>query len=81
MTSDAPRRKLYPHIEPNLTGFLEVDSGHQLYYEECGNPKGKPVVFLHGGPGGDKHGEAVRLRNRPGAALGSDGAHTRHSTG
>jgi len=52
MTTDMPRRELYPPIEPNHTGFLNVDSGHKLYYEECGNPKGKPVVFLHGGPGG-----------------------------
>ena len=52
MTSDTPRRELYPPIEPNHTGFLKVDSGHELYYEECGNPGGKPVVFLHGGPGG-----------------------------
>ena len=52
MTSDLTRRKLYPPIEPNRTGFLTVDSGHKLYYEECGNPHGKPVVFLHGGPGG-----------------------------
>ena len=52
MTSDLPRRGLYPPIEPIHTGFLEVDSGHKLYYEECGNPHGKPVVFLHGGPGG-----------------------------
>jgi len=52
MITDMPRRELYPPIEPNHTGFLEVDSGHTLYYEECGNPKGKPVVFLHGGPGG-----------------------------
>ncbi len=52
MTSEMPRRELYPPIEPNQTGFLEVDSGHKLYYEECGNPNGKPVVFLHGGPGG-----------------------------
>lgn len=52
MTSDTSRRELYPPIEPNHTGFLTVDSGHKLYYEECGNPKGKPVVFLHGGPGG-----------------------------
>lgn len=34
------------------TGFLEVGGGHTLYYEECGNPRGKPAVFLHGGPGG-----------------------------
>jgi len=52
MTKDSDRRILYPSIEPNHTGFLEVGSGHKLYYEECGNPRGKPAVFLHGGPGG-----------------------------
>ena len=52
MTTDSKRRELYPTIEPNHSGFLEVGSGHRLYYEECGNPRGKPVVFLHGGPGG-----------------------------
>ncbi len=52
MTSETPRRELYPPIESNHSGFLKVDSGHELYYEECGNPNGKPVVFLHGGPGG-----------------------------
>jgi len=52
MNSDTPRRELYPPIEPYRTGYLEVDSGHKLYYEECGNPHGKPAVFLHGGPGG-----------------------------
>ncbi|MCC7440611.1 MAG: prolyl aminopeptidase [Bdellovibrionales bacterium] len=43
---------LYPEIEPRLTGTLPVSELHTLYYEECGNPRGKPVVFLHGGPGG-----------------------------
>jgi len=52
MASDEPRRELYPPIEPNRTGFLDVGDGHELYYEDCGNPKGKPAVFLHGGPGG-----------------------------
>ena len=52
MTDTAPRRELYPPIEPHTSGYLEVGSGHALYYEECGNPSGKPVVFLHGGPGG-----------------------------
>jgi proline iminopeptidase len=52
MTEGSVRRELYPPIEPNHTGFLEVGSGHRLYYEECGDPHGKPVVFLHGGPGG-----------------------------
>ncbi|WP_158882272.1 prolyl aminopeptidase [Rhodanobacter sp. L36] len=46
------RRKLYPEIEPYATGRLQVSPLHQLYFEECGNPQGKPVVFLHGGPGG-----------------------------
>lgn len=45
-------RKLYPSIEPYNTGRLDVGSGHSLYYEQCGNEDGKPVVFVHGGPGG-----------------------------
>ena len=45
-------RTLYPEIEPYDTGILEVDARHKLYYEQCGNPEGKPVVLLHGGPGG-----------------------------
>lgn len=43
---------LYPAIEPHRTGMLDVGDGHLVYWEECGNPDGKPVVFLHGGPGG-----------------------------
>ena len=43
--------RLYENIEPYSTGYLEVDE-HKIYYEECGNPNGKPAVFLHGGPGG-----------------------------
>lgn len=45
-------RTLYPEIEPFNTGRLKVSPIHELYYEQCGNPNGKPVVFLHGGPGG-----------------------------
>jgi proline iminopeptidase len=45
-------RSLYPPIEPYLQSELSVSSLHTLYYEEAGNPNGKPVVFLHGGPGG-----------------------------
>src|SRR6266567_6026343 len=45
-------RTLYPPIEPYDTGRLKVSDVHEIYYEQCGNPKGKPVVFLHGGPGG-----------------------------
>jgi len=46
------RRTLYPAIEPYETGVLDVGDGHRLHWELCGNPDGKPVVFLHGGPGG-----------------------------
>jgi len=45
------RREFYPDIEPFATGYLAVGGPHQIYYEQCGNPKGAPVVFLHGGPG------------------------------
>ncbi|MBP6514075.1 MAG: prolyl aminopeptidase [Steroidobacteraceae bacterium] len=47
----ARQRKLYPEIEPYRHGFLKVGDGHRIYWEECGNPKGKPAVFVHGGPG------------------------------
>lgn len=46
------RRSLYPAIEPTTQGYLGVSDDHDLYYEVSGNPDGKPVVFLHGGPGG-----------------------------
>ena len=45
-------RSLYPEIEPYDSGMLQVDDRHTLYWEQCGNPDGKPVVMLHGGPGG-----------------------------
>ncbi|WP_049623346.1 prolyl aminopeptidase [Frateuria defendens] len=44
-------RELYPEIEPYRTQRLAMDALHTLYVEECGNPGGLPVVFLHGGPG------------------------------
>ena len=43
---------LFPEIEPYTSGYLEVDEPHKLYWEECGNPDGVPVIYLHGGPGG-----------------------------
>lgn len=45
-------RGLYPEIEPYASGMLDVGDGQTLYWEECGNPDGKPAVFVHGGPGG-----------------------------
>lgn len=44
-------RTLYPEIEPFDSGMLDVGDGHELYWEVSGNPEGRPVVFLHGGPG------------------------------
>ncbi len=51
-TGSARRRTLYPPIKPYRTGMLRVSDLHEIYFEESGNPDGKPVVFLHGGPGG-----------------------------
>ncbi len=51
MSDPSPRRGQYPPIEPYRTGRLHVSDMHELYFEESGNPAGKPVVFLHGGPG------------------------------
>jgi proline iminopeptidase len=42
---------LWPEIEPYKTDFLRVSDLHEIYYELCGNPKGRPVFVLHGGPG------------------------------
>jgi len=44
-------RELYPQIEPYKTQRIAVDGLHTLFVEECGNPDGLPVIFLHGGPG------------------------------
>ena len=46
------KNKLYPPIEPYNEFYLNVSSLHTIYIEESGNPNGKPVIFLHGGPGG-----------------------------
>lgn len=43
---------LYPPVRPYRRGWLRVSRRHEVYFEECGNPQGKPAVFLHGGPGG-----------------------------
>jgi proline iminopeptidase len=48
----AKLRELYPSVKPHNSGFLRVSDVHEIYFEECGNPRGKPAVFLHGGPGG-----------------------------
>ena len=55
------RRSLYPEIEPYDRGMLKVSAPHVLYYEQSGNPQGKPVVFLHGGPGGGTNPKCRRF--------------------
>jgi proline iminopeptidase len=50
--ASGPRRSFYPEIEPFRTGTLRVSDVHEIYFEESGNPEGKPAVFVHGGPGG-----------------------------
>jgi proline iminopeptidase len=55
------RRVLYPDIEPFDSGFLDVSPLHRIYYEQCGNPDGKPVVFLHGGPGAGCNAKSRRF--------------------
>jgi proline iminopeptidase len=58
----APTLKtLYPPIEPYRTGYLRVSDLHEIYYEESGNPRGKPAVFVHGGPGGGTDGKMRRF--------------------
>ncbi|AKG20416.1 prolyl aminopeptidase [Calothrix sp. 336/3] len=48
-------RELYPAIAPYNQGYLQVSDIHRIHYQESGNPQGKPVVLLHGGPGGGCH--------------------------
>jgi proline iminopeptidase len=52
---------LYPDIEPYNSGWLAVGDGHDIYFEECGNPEGRPCVFVHGGPGGGAGAAARRF--------------------
>ena len=53
---------LYPKIKPFYEGYYSVD-GHEIYYEQCGNPAGKPAIFIHGGPGGGGSEEVRRFFN------------------
>lgn len=54
---------MYPEIEPYATGHLDVGDGQSIYWETSGNPDGKPVVFLHGGPGGATNPKQRRVFN------------------
>ena len=48
--TDHQSAPLYPPVEPFSHGWMEAGDGHRIYFEECGNPRGLPVVVLHGGP-------------------------------
>ena len=50
--SNKQRTFLFPEIDPFRRSYLDSGDGHKIYYEECGNPRGIPVLVIHGGPGG-----------------------------
>ncbi|MBS0364180.1 MAG: prolyl aminopeptidase [Proteobacteria bacterium] len=52
VSAAANRRGLFAENEPFNSGWMPAGDGHEIYFEECGNPHGKPCVILHGGPGG-----------------------------
>jgi proline iminopeptidase len=52
-------RTLFPDVQPHASGFLDVDPPHRIYWEQSGNPDGKPALVLHGGPGS---GTSPRMR-------------------
>ena len=54
---------LYPPCNPFASDHLKVSDLHSIYYEQCGNPQGEPIVFLHGGPGGGIHPDVRRFFN------------------
>mmetsp|Transcript_26097 Transcript_26097/g.57170 ORF Transcript_26097/g.57170 Transcript_26097/m.57170 type:complete len:315 (-) Transcript_26097:23-967(-) len=56
-------RSLFPELQPRVTGMLLVGNGHELYYEEAGNPQGKPALYLHGGPGAGCSGQQRRYHD------------------
>lgn len=61
MPENARRRGMYPTVEPYASDVLDTGDGHQVYFEQCGNPEGPAIVFLHGGPGGGGDTNARRF--------------------
>lgn len=57
------RSRLYPAAKTFNAGYLGVSHGHTIYYEQCGNPRGVPVLYLHGGPGAGIDEKARRFFN------------------
>lgn len=54
---------LFPELEPYHSGHLQVSAKHSIYFEQCGNPDGKPVILVHGGPGGGSNATMRRLHD------------------
>lgn len=52
ITKAPPLMDLFPSITPYSSGYMAVDEPHEIYWEQCGNPDGVPILFIHGGPGG-----------------------------
>lgn len=83
-------KNFYPEIEPFQAEFLKVSDLHTLYVEQCGNPKGRPVIFLHGGPGGginadhrrffDPHHYRIVLFDQRGSGKSTPAAELRENT-
>lgn len=59
----ADRLGLYPPIEPYAQGRLRVSGDHEIYFEQCGNPHGKPALLVHGGPGGGSNATMRRYHD------------------
>jgi len=57
----SPGVALHPPVAPHDAGFLDVGDGHRIYWEICGNPLGRPALYLHGGPGGAVTADARRF--------------------
>ena len=53
----------YPPIEPYASGRIKVSPVHEIHWEECGNPHGKPAILIHGGPGGGSNDFMRRLHD------------------
>jgi proline iminopeptidase len=61
MNNSTAARGLYPAIEPYQSGLLRVSPTHEIYWEQCGNPNGKPALFVHGGPGAGAGSQSRRF--------------------